>query len=75
MIFNTTKPTKQEPLKEQGSDMQGQGLVSYIFLNCLHLTFYIFWKKNVSFLVNAAIKMVESSVSLYLKRGSQIKKF
>lgn len=74
MIFNTTKPTKQEPLKEQGSDMQGQGLVSFIFLNCLHFIFYILWK-NVSFLVNAAIKMVESLVSVYLKHGSQIKKF
>lgn len=74
MIFNTTKPTKQEPLKEQGSDMQGQGLVSYIFLNCLHLTFYIF-RKNVSFLVNTAIKLVRNSVSVNLKHGSQIKKF
>lgn len=74
MIFNTTKPTKQEPLKEQASDMQGQGLVSYIILNCLHLAF-IFSEKKVSFLVNAAIKMIESSVSVNLKCGSQIKTF
>lgn len=42
MIFKISKPTEEEPVKEQGSDMQGQYLVPYIFLNYLHLTFCIF---------------------------------